>query len=177
MKRSLITLVLVAAMIAPVFAAAEDAGGQGPRGRGMGGMGMGMGDGSMAQMLLGRMGEQLNLTAEQKASIQKIADDSRAAMQENRDAVRTAMQNLNDAADKGDEAAITTAGKAAGDALTKQAIQRAQVSKQINAVLTAEQKTKLEELRTNMRQQMQQRREEMQGEGPRAGRGPRPQDQ
>ncbi len=87
------------------------------------------------------------------------------------------MQNLNDAADKGDEAAVTAAGKAAGDALTKQAIQRAQVSKKINAVLTQEQRTKLEEMRTNMRQQMQQRREQFQqGEGPRQGRGPRPED-
>jgi Spy/CpxP family protein refolding chaperone len=141
-------------------------------------MGMGgamMGDGNIAQMLLGRMGEQLNLTEEQKTAIQKIAEESRTAVQENREAVRVAMQNLNDAAEKGDEAAITVAGKAAGDALTKQAIQRAQVTKKINAVLTADQLKQLEEMKTNMRQQMQQRREQMQqGEGPRQGRGPRP---
>lgn len=175
--RSLIAVLLAVALIAPLaFSAAEDTGpgaGPGPRGPRGEGMGMGMGEGNVAQMLQGRMAEELNLTEEQKTSIQKIADDSREAVQANREAVRTAMQNLNDAADKGDEAAATAAGKAAGDALTKQAIQRAQIAKKVNAILTEEQRTKLEQLRVRMREQMQQRRERiMQGEGGRVGRGP-----
>ena len=75
---------------------------------------------------------------------------------------------------------LDAAGKAAGDALTKQALQRAQVSKKVNAVLTEEQRAKLEEMKAQMKERMQQRmgerRERIEqgggfGEGPR---GPRP---
>lgn len=183
MKKVLITSVLVAAMLAPLAMAAEEGAPRGQRSSGGGMMGYGMGDGNFAQMLLGRMGEELNLTEEQKASIQKIADESKSAVEANREAVRTAMQNLNEAADKGDEAAITAAGKAAGEAMTKQALQRAEVAKKVNAVLTPEQKAKLEQMKADMKTRMQERREQMmQGEGPGPerrgprgeGRGPRP---
>jgi Spy/CpxP family protein refolding chaperone len=175
MKKVLITTVLAAALLAPLAMAAEETAPRGPRGFG------GMGEGNFVQMLLGRMGQELNLTEEQKASIQKIADESKDAVEANREAVRTAMQNLNDAADKGDEAAITAAGKAAGEALTKQALQRAEVAKKVNAVLTPEQQAKFEQMKADMRTRMQERRGQMmQGEGPGPrgprgeGRGPRP---
>ncbi|MCE5187326.1 MAG: Spy/CpxP family protein refolding chaperone [Planctomycetaceae bacterium] len=177
--RSIFTLAMISALLVGLtFAAATDqpGGPRGPRGEGMGGMGggmrgeMGFGDGNLAQMLQGRMGEQLNLTAEQKQKLQQIADSSRDQMQQNREAVRTAIEKLNNAADKGDEAAINDAGKAVGDAMAKQAIERAKVNKEVNNVLTAEQKTQLEQSRARMREQMQQRRQErMQGERPQGG--------
>ena len=182
-KTLIMTVALIAVILAPVALAAPD-GPRGPRGGGggpgQGRGGFGGGGGNIAQMILGRMGEELNLTDEQKASITKIAEDSRTTNQENRQAVQEAMEALNKAADKGTEAEIIAAGKAAGDALTKQALQRAETSKKVKAVLTDEQNAKLEELKTQMQQRMeqmrQQRREQRQngkGEGPRRRRNGR----
>lgn len=183
-KTLIITVILVAAIVAPLALAAPE---DGPRNRGpqglrgnfdRPGMGMGMGDGNFAQAVLGKMGEELNLTDEQKESIKKIAEESRAAGQENRQAIQKAMQTLNEAAEKGDEAEITAAGKAVGDAFTKQALNRVETTKKVKAVLTEEQIVKLDEIKSKMKEQMQQRREKMRdGEGLRGGpHGPKPEE-
>ncbi len=171
-KKLTILVVLAAVILTPMALAAPEngpGGGRGPRGEGRMGMRpQGGRGGGMAQMLLGRMGEELNLTEAQKESIKAIADESGPAVQEDRQAVRDAMQALNDAADNGDEAAIKAAGKAAGDALTQQALKRAAVSKKIKAVLTDEQNKKLQELRAQMQEraaQMRQNRGDGQGQG------------
>ncbi len=175
-KTLALTLALTAMLLAPLAMGAPD-GPRGGRGEGpaRGGIGGGQGafarggGGDLGQMLLGRMADELNLTEAQRESIRKIVTDSRTATQENRQAVQDAMQALNDAADKGDEAAIKAAGKTAGDALTKQALQRAEVSKKVRAVLTNEQKAKLDQMQTQMRERMQdmrqQRNQQQDGEG------------
>lgn len=182
-KRFVLTLTLAAMILAPLAMAAPDDSRPG-RGAGPGRAGMpgdraafGRGSGGIVQMLQGRMGEELNLTEEQRQSIRKITEESRTATQEHRQAVADAMQALNDAAEKGNEEAIKAAGKTAGEALTKQALQQAEVTKKVKAVLTEEQKTKLEELRKEMQQRMEemreQRRQQQQdgtGAGPGTGR-------
>lgn len=169
---------LTAVLLTPLALAAPE---DGPR-RGRGGFGggvaggRGMRGGGMGYMLLGRMGEELNLTEAQRGSIEKIMDESRTALQEQRQAVADAMQALNEATEDGDEAAIKAAGKAAGEALTQQALKQAEITKQVKAVLTDEQKAKWEELRTQMRQRMEEMRQQRRqrrpdGERPRRQRG------
>jgi Spy/CpxP family protein refolding chaperone len=184
-KRFALTLALAAMILTPLTMAAPD---DNRPGWGAGRAGMPGGDrpafgrgGGIVQMLQGRMGEELNLTEDQRQSIRKISEESRTAVQENRQAVAEAMQALNDAADKGNEEAIKAAGKTAGEALTKQALQQAEVTKKVKAVLTDEQKTKLEELRKEMQERMEdmrQQRRQQDGTGAgqgavRQGRGPR----
>lgn len=199
-KTLTITFILAAIILAPLALAAPDDGprrprgnqdswqGQGPRGggeQGRRGMRQGPGGGgNFAQMLLGRMGKKLELTEEQKEAIEAIAEEAETEMKESREAVREAMKALHEAAENGSEAEIIAAGKAAGDALTQQALNKAAVSKKIKAELTEEQIAKLEEMKAKMKERMQQRQQEgdgSRGKGRRGGfggqrgrRGPRP---
>lgn len=182
-KTLMIGLVLTAVILAPLaIAADEDDPPRGPRSSGFqrpAGPGQRPGRGfrgDLARQLMGRLGERLALTDEQKEQIRSITESNQEKAEETRKAVRETMQALNQAAQKGVEAEIIAAGKAAGDALTQQALHRAAVAKEVKAVLTEEQLTKLEEIRAEMRERMQRRLEE--GPGPRGARrgqrGPRP---
>ncbi|MBC8379473.1 MAG: Spy/CpxP family protein refolding chaperone [Planctomycetes bacterium] len=187
-KHLILTVLLAALIVAPLALAAPGDGprgprdgqdgqqGQGPRGEGRMGMrpqGPGRG-GNLAQMLQGRLGKELNLTDEQKEAIKTIADESKTALQEGRQAAQDAMQALHEAADSGTEAEIIAAGKAAGDALTQQALNKATVSNKIKAELTDEQLAKLEELKAEMKERFEQRRQERgDGDGPQRGKGRR----
>ena len=197
-KTLTIALILTAVLLAPLAWAEPEDGprgdrdgwrrqGQGSRGgrdQGHPGMRQGPGGGgNFAQMLLGRMGEKLDLTDEQKKAIKTIAEEAKTDIQEGREAVREAMKALHEAAENGTEAEIIAAGKAAGDALTEQALNRAGVAKKIKAELTEEQIAQLKEMKAKMKERMQQRRQQMQdgdgphrdkGKGRRGRRGPRP---
>ena len=139
----MVGLLLIALVAVPLaIAAPEDDSPRGnQRGAREGGPRGMMGQGDLAQMLLGRMGEELGLTEAQKEKIQSIVETNKEKTQQTRQAVREKMQALNDAADEGDTDKITAAGKAAGEALTQQALQRAAIAKEVKAVLTAEQLT------------------------------------
>ncbi|HOK95283.1 MAG TPA: Spy/CpxP family protein refolding chaperone [Anaerohalosphaeraceae bacterium] len=172
-----IVAVVVAAVLAPMVMAAPDAAGpRGQRGQGgpegMQGMRGGFGFGGMMggdtlSMLLGRAAEDIGLTDSQRTKLEAIREENREKTQELQTAVRDATMALNEAVEEGNDAKITAAGKALGDAYTKQALHRAAVTKQVKAVLTQEQLTKLQDLRTQMRERMMQRRQE--GGGPQAG--------
>jgi Spy/CpxP family protein refolding chaperone len=130
-------------------------------------------------MLTGRLGERLNLTDEQKQQIKAILEANEENIDVSRNAVREAMMALNEAAEGGVEAEIIAAGKAVGDAFTEQALQRANIAKQVKAVLTEEQLAQLDEIKAQMKERMQQRRQNRwDDEGPRSRRrspkGPRP---
>ncbi|MHC4783995.1 MAG: hypothetical protein ACYTE0_13250, partial [Planctomycetota bacterium] len=78
------------------------------------------------------------------------------------------------ATEDGTEAEIIAAGKELGDALTNQALQKSATMKAVKAVLTEEQVAQLVEIKAEMKERMQQRREKGQ-DGPRGkGRGQRP---
>jgi Spy/CpxP family protein refolding chaperone len=172
----IITLILTAVILVPLALAVpkdcprNDQGGpgQGSRKEDRPRMGQGPGGGSLAQMLLGRMGQELNLTDEQKESIKKIAEETKTSIEEDREAVQKVMQTLREATENGTEAEIIAAGKAVGDTLTQKALNQAAVVKKVKALLTEEQLVKLEEMKAKMKERMQQRRQQMQeGDGPR----------
>ena len=172
-----ISILLLAIVLTPLAMGAEDRAPRGPRGPqagprqgrggGMGGMGMFGGQGDITRMLMGRFGERLGLTEEQKTAIKEIADANKEKATEAGKAVREAIQGLNKAANEGETADIEAAGKAVGDAFTKQALQRAATTKAVKGVLTEEQQAKLEELKTEMKDRMQQRMQQ----GPDGARG------
>lgn len=175
-KTLAISILLLAIVLTPLAMGAEDRAprprgprdGQGPaagpRGEFRGGPGMG------GDLLLGRMSEQLNLTEEQKAQIQTIQEENRPQMQEARQALQKANQTLQEAIENGTDDQIVAAGKALGEAYGKQGVVRAQAARKVKAILTPEQVKKMEELRTQMRERMQQRLQEGQaGDRPRRG--------
>ena len=171
-KKLAISILLLAVVLAPLAMAEEPAprgprGGQGHGGRpgGFGGH-PGMGQGDIGQFILGRIGDRLELTEEQRTEIKGIFEDSKEDREALRAAIQEAMKALHEATQDGTEAEIIAAGKALGDAHTNQALQKAATMKSVKAVLTDEQIAQLGEVKAEMKERMQQRREKGQ-DGPR----------
>ena len=174
-KTLAISILLLAVVLTPLAMAEEPAprgprGGQGRGGRpsGFGGH-PGMGQGDIGQFILERMGDRLELTEEQRTEIKGIFEDSKEDRQALRATVQEAMKALHEAAQDGTEAEIIAAGKALGDAHTNQALQKSATMKSVKAVLTDEQVAQLDEIKAEMKERMQQRREKGQ-DGPRGKR-------
>ena len=177
-----LSILLLAVILAPLAMAEKPApcGPYGGQGRGNfqgrpGGFGrhLGMGpmeQGGFAKLLLGRIGDKLELTEEQRESIKAIFEANKENAKQSRKAVHEAMQALHEAAAEGTEAEIIAAGKALGDAFTEQAFQRSNVMKQVKEVLTDEQIEQLGELKAQMKERMQQWHEQDQ-DGPHGKRG------
>ena len=165
MKTLAISVLLLAVVLAPLAMAAEEPVRRGPRGDFHGRTGGFGGHPGMGGFLLGRMADRLELTEEQRAEIKAVTEGTRPEAEEARKAVGEAMKALHEATDGGTEAEIIAAGKAVGDTFTQQALLRATTTKQIKEVLTDEQLAKLEELKAEMRERMEQRRKD--GNGPR----------
>ena len=129
MKTVMIGLVLMALVLAPMAMAAPGDGPRGDRGpRGgdeqgrRGPAGPGGFQGGFGWMLLGRAGDKLALTDEQRDQIKAILDESKKS--ETKDAIAEAMKALHEATAEGDKAKVTEAGKALGDAFTQRALQQ-----------------------------------------------------
>jgi Spy/CpxP family protein refolding chaperone len=120
-----------------------------------GGESGGMIGSDMAALVSSQMGEEtLGLTKEQKTKIKAISEENRPKSLKLTEDLHKALQVLKEAPDTGDEARIRAAGKAAGDALTEEALQHADIAKKVKAILTAEQLAKVQELRTQMVERM-----------------------
>jgi len=157
-KTLAISILLLAIVLTPLAMGAEDNAPRGPRGGSQGdpgvprGMRSGMG-GDMQTRLM----QQLDLTEEQQAKIKAIQEESRPQMQEARQALQKANQALQEAIEDGTDEQILAAAKAVGEATGKEGIVRAKTGRKVNAVLTPEQQAKFKQLRTQMRERMQQR--------------------
>jgi len=133
---------------------------QGPHGHGKGlhhGGGPGMGHGRLLQ--------ELDLSQEQRDAIGDLLLAHRTAMRGQRDAMRAARGALMDAthAETLDEAAVRAAAAEVAALEADRAVARARVFQQVQAILTPEQRTEL-----------QQRIAERRAEGPRGRGGPGP---
>jgi len=115
-----------------------------------------------AQMMLGRMGEQLGLSEAQKQQVRGILESARPEMQSVREQMRANQQRLE--ATKPDDPAyqsgVAEVSRAAGELASRTVSNGAQVRKQVWAVLTPEQRTKAEALRAEMQARMKERREQ-----------------
>jgi hypothetical protein len=132
----------MAVVLAPLTMAEEPArrglrGGQGRgnfhgRPGGFGGL-PGMGQDDIGRFILGRVGDRLELTEEQRTEIKGIFEDSKQDRQASRTAVQEGMKALHEATEDGTEAEIIAAGKELGDALTNQALQKSATMKAVKA--------------------------------------------
>jgi len=111
----------------------------------------------------------LDLTPEQQEAIKAILDEHRDAAQANRDAIRQTSVELRKAVMDGNPEAAEKLAEKLADAIIEQAVGQAETMKAVKAELTDEQLQKLDEIKTQMRDRFEQRR---QGEG--QGRWQRP---
>ena len=124
------------------------------------GKGGGMG-GGMVKML-----EKLNLTAQQKPQVAQILKDSMEKTKPLREQMKKAFQGMRDVMDKtpGDEAAVRQAAQAVAKAGEDLAVVRGQTKAKINAILTPEQKAKVDEMKANFKAKFMERVKEHKGE-------------
>jgi Spy/CpxP family protein refolding chaperone len=104
---------------------------------------------------LERIIRQLPPTEEQTKKIQGILQGKEAVLSTARQAFATAAAALNGASNGGDEAAIRTAATKVGQTLADLQVLRSKVVAEMKAVLTPEQLKKIEELKANPGQRMQ----------------------
>jgi Spy/CpxP family protein refolding chaperone len=129
-----------------------------------------------------RLVRRVDLTDEQVEKIKEIIKANREKIQTAQKAVAEARKALNETVAKGaDETAIREAATAVGKALGDAAVLRANTTASVIAILTEEQRTKLDELRKEMKERLTNRAAEVQRPGMRGrfqqqetpyGRGP-----
>jgi len=146
--------------------------GQPPRGMGPGmGPGMGMMDGGAAMIgvpsprMLDRMAADLNLTADQQQKLKGVFESARPEMEQVRDRARENAEKMRTAqpGSANYDAVVSEVARNAGDLASRAVTNGAQLRAQVWAVLTPDQRQKLETLqaqrRTAMKERMQKRRE------------------
>jgi protein CpxP len=109
---------------------------------------------------MGRMFRELNLTDEQKAQMKAIRQENRQGTKELRQQMRTNRQQLQQLTENGnfDEAAVTAIASQQGQIHAQMIVAQQKVKAQMYNVLTAEQKTKLSELKAARKLKMQERK-------------------
>jgi protein CpxP len=128
-------------------------------------MGRGAGPNSSATGII-QLVRKLDLTDEQSKQIKEIVKTNKEKIQTAQKASAEARKVLNETVAKGaDEKAIREAATAVGKALGDAAVLRANTAASVKAVLTDEQRTKLEELRKEMKERLTNRAGEVQKPG------------
>jgi Spy/CpxP family protein refolding chaperone len=112
-------------------------------------------------MLLGRLGDELALSAEQRTKIKALMDEARPEMERLREEMRSTSRELAQLSpdDKAYDGSVATASRRMGELTTRMIQQRSALRARTHAVLTAEQKTQMAEIRKKMMERMQERRE------------------
>lgn len=113
-----------------------------------------------------RLFSQLNLTDAQKEQLKQIRERYSESTKSLREEMRASRRNLKEGAQDGtfNESAVRAAAQASNNARVELAVARAKMRSEIFAVLTAEQKTQLEQLKEQRRQrreEFRQKRQEM----------------
>lgn len=130
---------------------------------------MGDGPGPMMGMpgprMLERMAGELGLSDDQKQKIQGIFAASRPEMEQGRDLARQNADKLRATRpdDKKYDAVVSEVARSAGELASRAVTQRARLRAQVWAVLTAEQRTKMETMQAERRERMKQRMEDRRG--------------
>jgi Spy/CpxP family protein refolding chaperone len=106
-------------------------------------------------LMLERSIRQIQPAEEQKKKIDGILQGKEAALSAARQAFGSAAAALNEACTAGDEAAIRAASTKVGQTLADLQVLRSKVTAELKAVLTPEQLKKIEELKANAGQRMQ----------------------
>ncbi len=109
---------------------------------------------------MGRMFRQLDLTDAQKEQMKAIRQASRENTKSLRDQMRQNRQQLDQLTESGtfDQAAVTAIAQQQGQLHAQMIVEKQRVKTQMYNVLTAEQKTKLAELKAQFKQKMEERK-------------------
>ncbi len=104
--------------------------------------------------MLERLSSKLALTDDQQVSVRAIMDASKPQRSALRDSMKDNKQALRDAmrSDSPDINAIRTLAEQKGQYVAQMTVLRAETRAQINAVLSAEQRTKMKEMREHRRE-------------------------
>lgn len=153
---------------APGGPGAHDMGGPGMGGPGMGSQGMGMMDGPGMMMggpnprMLERMTADLQLSPDQQQKIRGVFDAARPGMEQARANARANAEKLRAAqpGSAGYDAVVAEVARNAGELASRAVTSGAQVRAQVWAVLTPDQRQKLETLQAQRQARMQQRMKE-----------------
>ncbi len=116
---------------------------------------MGAGESGMTDWLADKIG----LTDEQKAKVSVLTASQREAMEKTRQELSEKHHKMQDAVEAGDETAAVAAATEIGTAMGNGAVQRIKLKKQIDALLTPEQKAKSEDIRKEQKERMNRMRE------------------
>src|SRR5262245_3278172 len=117
------------------------------------------GGGFFGPDVMGRMGDQLGLSAEQRQSIKSIFDAARPQMQSMRDTMHSNLDKLRSTQPDDPKYATVVAqvSQSASELASRMVTESSQVRSQVYALLTKEQKAKLPQIQAQMQDQMQQR--------------------
>ncbi|WP_029461193.1 Spy/CpxP family protein refolding chaperone [Solidesulfovibrio alcoholivorans] len=108
-----------------------------------------------------RLLDSLDLSAAQKHQVAAILKDARDKSQPLRDSLKASFAKLREIMDKtpGDEAAVRQAAKIMSDAAVELAVERGKVKAALDALLTPEQRSKRDALRTEFKQKFLEHKE------------------
>jgi Spy/CpxP family protein refolding chaperone len=150
-------------------------GGMGPGGMGQGGMGMMEGELGMAGVpnprMLDRMATELQLTADQQQKLKGVFESARPEMEQVREKARQNADKLRAATPgtRNYDAVVSEVARNAGDLATRAVTNGAQLRAQVWAILTPDQRQKMESLQAQRRERMKERmekRRQMRGDAP-----------
>jgi Spy/CpxP family protein refolding chaperone len=163
---------------APRMGKGMHGGGEGMR-MGMDGGGMGMAGWGMHPRMLERMAGELGLTDAQRQSIRGLFDAARPAMEKRREQMRAdaELMRRTQPGDRDYQAVVERVSRSAGEMASRAVSDAAQLRTQVWAVLTPEQRTKMQQLqeqRRAMREERRKNRQERMQQRRSGGQGPTP---
>ncbi|HEY7377383.1 MAG TPA: Spy/CpxP family protein refolding chaperone [Steroidobacteraceae bacterium] len=148
---------LLAAFLACMgVAMAGDSAGGGWHGHGPGGDPL---FGMFGPGLMGRMGDQLGLSSEQRQSIKGMLDAAKPGMQSLHESMRTNAEKLRSVQpdDPNYATVVAQVSQAAGELASRMVTEASQLRTQVYGVLNKEQKAKLPQLQAQMQEQARER--------------------
>ncbi len=164
LRTILLTVLITAICGSFAFCEDDDRGPGSPGGRGR----LCAAKGGGIKMIL-RLDEKLELTEEQVEKLEALQDEHKPKAETIREQLKDAHEALREAVEAGaEESKIRAAAAAVGVAMGERAVLQVEGKKAVDAVLTAEQKATLEELKEKMRKRMEERKGK--GDGPKRGR-------
>jgi Spy/CpxP family protein refolding chaperone len=117
------------------------------------------GGGFLGPDVMGRAGDQLGLSAEQRQSIKAVFDAARPQMQTMRDTMHSNLEKLRSTQpdDPNYATVVAQVSQSASELASKMVTEGSQVRSQVYALLTKEQKAKLPQIQAQMQDQARER--------------------
>ena len=169
MKRVYLTIGMVLLLAVAQLAVAEGKGGYGARGPGKMHKGARGGAAGCGVRIILKLKDELGISATQAEQLEAIGDEVQGQVKASAEAIKTKRNALQELVKSGaSEAVIRAAASEVGNAIGDHAVLRVSAKAKVDAILTAEQIAKLEELRE---QRMESRKKQRGKRRQKAGQG------